>query len=44
MDNDAVRELLKTCPTTEIKGGKERPPAFEDQLPDSKDGALHSKV
>ena len=44
LDDDAVRELLKTCPTMEIIGGKEQSPVFEDQLPDSDDGVLHSKV
>ena len=44
LDDDAVRKLLETCPTTEIKGSQEKPPAFEDQLPDNKDGVLCSKV
>ena len=37
LDNDAVRKLLESCPTTEIKSLKAQPPAFEDQLPESED-------
>ena len=44
LDDDAVRELLESCPTTEIKGSKAETPAFEDRLPQSEDSALRSKV
>ena len=50
LDDASVKELLKSCPTTEIKGATQAktPPApmppFEDQLPDNKDGHPRSKV
>ena len=44
LDNDAVRKLLESCPTTEIKSPGAESPAFKDQLPESEDVALHSKV
>ena len=46
LEDDAVKELLKSCPTTEIKGAqdKDTSPVFEDSLPDSKDGKPRSKV
>ena len=44
LDDATVKELLKTCLTTKIKGSGERAPVFEDQLPDCKDGKPHSKV
>ena len=44
LDDDAVKKLLESCPTTEIKGSKAEPPAFEDRLPESKDSTLCSKV
>ena len=54
LDDDAMRKLLESCPTTEIKGSKAEvpeikgskaePPVFEDQLPESEDRALCTKV
>ena len=49
LDDDAIKKLLESCPTTEIKGSKEggskaESPTFEDQLPESEDSALRSKV
>ena len=45
LEDDAVKELLKSCPTTEIKvQDKDASPAFEDNLPDSEDGKPRSKV
>ena len=45
LGDDAVKELLKSCPTTEIKvQDKDASPAFEDNLPNSKDGKPRSKV
>ena len=40
-----MKELLKSCPTTEIKvKDKDASPVFEDNLPDSEDGKPRSKV
>ena len=39
-----VKKLLESCPTTEIKSPGAESPAFEDQLPESEDVALRSKV
>ena len=45
LEDDAVKELLKSCPTTEIKvQHKDTSPVFEDNLPDSDDGKPRSKV
>ena len=46
LEDDAVKELLKLCPTTEIKGaqGKATSSEIEDSLPDSEDGKPRSKV
>ena len=45
LEDDAVKELLKSCPTTEIKvQHKDTLPVFEDNLPDSDDGKPRSKV
>ena len=44
LDDDTVRKLLESCPTTEIKGAEAKPPTFEDQLPEGEDSALRSKV
>ena len=44
LDDDTMKKLLESCPTTEIKGSKEGPPDFEDQLPEGEDSTLHSKV
>ena len=50
LDDDTVKKLLESCPTTEIKGSNNKgisqaePPVFEDQLPESEDSALRSKV
>ena len=45
LEDDAVKELLKSCPTTEIKvQDKDTWPVFEDNLPDSGDGKPRSKV
>ena len=44
LDDDAVKKLLESYPTTEIKSSGVELPAFEDQLPKSKDVALRSKV
>ena len=44
LDDDTVKKLLESCPTTEIKGSKEGPPDFKDQLPEGKDSTLCSKV
>ena len=44
LDDDTVKKLLESCPTTEIKGSKEGPPDFEDQLPEGEDSTLRSKV
>ena len=41
-----MKELLKLCPTTEIKGVQDTnmSPVFEDRLPDSEDDKARSKV
>ena len=41
-----MKELLKSCPTTEIKGAQDKNTSsvFEDRLPDSEDGKPKSKV
>ena len=40
-----MKELLKSCPTTEIKvQDKDTSPVFEDNLPDSEDNKPRSKV
>ena len=45
LEDDAVKELLKSCPTTEIKvQHKDTSPVFEDNLPESEDGKPRSKV
>ena len=45
LEDDAVKELLKSCPTTEIKvQHKDTSPVFEDNLPDSDNGKPRSKV
>ena len=45
LEDDAMKELLKSCPPTEIKvKDKDALPVFEDNLPDSKDGKPRSKV
>ena len=45
LEDDTVKELLKSCPTTEIKvQDKDTSPAFEDNLPDSEDDKPRSKV
>ena len=44
LDDDTMKKLLESCPTTEIKGSKEGPPDFEDQLPEGEDSTLRSKV
>ena len=44
LDDDAVKKLLESCSTTEIKSSGVESPAFEDQLPESEDVALRSKV
>ena len=50
LDDDTVKKLLESCPTTEIKGSNHKtipqaePPVFEDQLPEGEDSALRSKV
>ena len=45
LEDDTVKELLKSCPTTEIKVQvKDASPVFEDNLPDSEDGKPRSKV
>ena len=45
LEDDAVKELLKSCPTTEIKvQHKDTLPVFEDNLPKSEDGKPRSKV
>ena len=46
LEDDAVKELLKSCPTTEIKGAQDKDTSsvFEDSLPDSEDGKPRSKV
>ena len=43
-DDDTMKKLLESCPTTEIKGSKEGPPNFKDQLPEGEDSMLRSKV
>ena len=43
LEDDAVKELLKSCPTTEIKD-KDTSSVFKDSLPDSEDGKPRSKV
>ena len=45
LEDDAVKELLKSCSTTKIKvQDKDTSPVFEDNLPDSEDGKPRSKV
>ena len=44
LDDDTVKKLLESCPTTEIKSSGAESPAFKDQLPESEDVALRSKV
>ena len=45
LEDDTVKELLKSCPTTEIKvQAKDTSRVFEDNLPDSEDGKPRSKV
>ena len=46
LEDNAVKELLKLCPTTEIKGAQDKDTSsvFEDSLPDSEDGKPRSKV
>ena len=45
LEDNTVKELLKSCPTTEIKvQAKDASPVFEDNLPDSEDGKPRSKV
>ena len=44
LDDDTVRKLLESCPTTEIKGAEAKPPPFKDQLPEGEDSASRSKV
>ena len=45
LEDDAVKELLKSCPTTEIKvQDKDTSPVFEDNLPDIEDDKPRSKV
>ena len=50
LEDASVKELLKSCPTTEIKGtSKEQAPtismlSFKDQLADPEDGRPRSKV
>ena len=44
LDDDTVKKLLESCPTTGIKGLKEGPPDFKDQLPEGEDSMLRSKV
>ena len=45
LEDDAVKELLKLCPTTEIKvQHKDTSPVFEDNLPESEDSKAKSKV
>ena len=41
-----MKELLKSCPTTKIKGAQDKDTSsvFEDSLPDSEDGKPRSKV
>ena len=46
LEDDAVKELLKSCPTTKIKGAQDEDTLsiFEDRLPDSEEGKPRSKV
>ena len=46
LEDDAVKELMKSCSTTEIKGAQDKDTSsvFEDSLPDSEDGKPRSKV
>ena len=44
LDDDTVKKLLESCPTTEIKGLKEGPPNFKDHPPEGEDSTLCSKV
>ena len=50
LDDDTVKKLLESCPTTEIKGSNHKGilqaelPVSEDQLPEGEDSVLHSKV
>ena len=45
LEDDAVKELLKSCPTTKIKvKDKDTSPVFEDDLPDSEDDKPRSRV
>ena len=45
LGDNAMKELLKSCPTTEIKvQEKDASPVFEDNLPNSEDGKPRSKV
>ena len=45
LEDDTVRDLLKSCPTTEIKVQvDDASPAFEDDLPDSEDGKPRGKI
>ena len=45
LEDDTVKELLKSCPTTKIKVQvNDASPVFEDGLPDSEDGKPRSKI
>ena len=45
LEDDTVKELLKSCPTTEIKvQADDASPVFEDGLPNNADGKPRSKI